>query len=87
MDIKGIIFKQIENQIESSVPEIKDGINSLIIEKIQSEEFEKRWATALNKKINLPGISEAAEQRLYELMIDKGTDLVAGVMKEVLDES
>ena len=51
----------------------------------QSKEFEKEWATAINKKINLPGLNEKAEQVIFEKMIDKGTDIVAGVMTKILE--
>jgi hypothetical protein len=57
-----------------------------VIETIQSKEFETEWATAINQKINLPGLNERAEQVIFEKMIDKGTDLVAGVMSKILEE-
>ena len=37
-----------------------------IIEKIQSEEFEKEWATAINDKVNLPLLNEEQEQKVFE---------------------
>ena len=63
--------------------EIKN-IENLLIEKIQSEEVEKAWADALNKGINLPFLNEAQEQKVFEEIIDKGTDIIAGVMRTML---
>ena len=85
MDIKSIVVSEITKQAEASVPQLKKAINDYVIETIQSKEFEKEWATAINKKINLPGLNEKAEQVIFEKMIDKGTDLVASVMVRLLE--
>jgi len=84
MDIKSIVLNQLVKQVEASVPDMKDGIEDLIIEKIQSEEFEEKWASEINKKINLPFLNEEQEQKVFETMIDKGTDVFAAVLKELL---
>ena len=84
MDIKSIVIGELTKQVESSIPQLSAGLETLIINKIQSEEFEKEWATAINKKINLPLMNEEQEQELFENLIDKGTDIVAGIMKKLL---
>tara|TARA_R100001463_G_scaffold26130_3_gene61349 strand:+ start:5339 stop:5602 length:264 start_codon:yes stop_codon:yes gene_type:complete len=84
MDIKSIVIGELTKQVESSIPQLSAGLEALIIDKIQSEEFEKEWATAINKKINLPLMNEEQEQELFENLIDKGTDIVAGIMKKLL---
>ena len=84
MDIKGIVLQEITKQVEASVPQLQAGIESFIIEKIQSEEFEKEWATAINEKINLPLLNEEQEQEVFEKLVDKGTDLVASVFARML---
>lgn len=84
MDIKSIVIGELTKQVESSIPQLSAGLEALIIQKIQSEEFEKEWATAINKKINLPLMNEEQEQELFENLIDKGTDIVAGIMKKLL---
>ena len=84
MDIKSIVLNQLVKQAEAAVPDMKDGIEDLIIEKIQSEEFEEKWASEINKKINLPFLNEEQEQKVFETMIDKGTDVFAAVLKELL---
>ena len=57
-----------------------------MIEKIQSEELEKAWATELNERINLPFLNEEQEQKVFEEIVDKGTDIVAGVMRSMLSK-
>ena len=84
MDIKSIVLSQVTKQVEASIPELQTGIEKFIISTIQSKEFEKKWATAINEKINLPGINEKAEQVLFEKMVDKGTDVIAGIMSSIL---
>ena len=84
MDIKSIVLSQVTKQVEASIPELQNGIENFIISTIQSKEFEKKWATAINEKINLPGINEKAEQVLFEKMVDKGTDVIAGIMSSIL---
>lgn len=84
MNIKSVVLGEITKQVEASIPELQKGLEALVIEKIQSKEFEKEWATALNKKLNLPFLNEEQEQELFETMIDKGTDIVAGIMSKLL---
>ena len=84
MDIKSIIIQSMVKHAESAVPELKGGIEDLIIQKIQSEEFEEKWASEINKKINLPFLNEEQEQKVFETIIDKGTDVFASVLKELL---
>ena len=84
MNLKNLVISEITNQIESSIPAVQDGIEQLIIEKLQSEEVEKEWATVINSKINLPLMNEAQEQELFEKMIDKGTDILAAVIRKAL---
>lgn len=84
MDIKSIIIQSMVKHAESAVPELKGGIEDLIIQKIQSEEFEEKWASEINKKINLPFLNEEQEQKVFETIIDKGTDVFASVLRELL---
>ena len=87
MDIKSIVLNEITKQIESSVPSMKDGIEDLIIQKIQSEEVEEKCASEINKKINLPFLNEEQEQKVFETIIDKGTDVFAAVLKQLLKKA
>ena len=84
MDVKSIVIQSMVKHAESAVPELKGGIEDLIIQKIQSEEFEEKWASEINKKINLPFLNEEQEQKVFETIIDKGTDVFASVLRELL---
>ena len=84
MDIKAIVLGEITNHIEASMPTVKNGIEEYMIEKIQSEEVEKEWATAINEKINLPWLNEEQEQKVFEEVLDKGTDILAAVLRKVI---
>tara|TARA_Y100000114_G_scaffold126013_1_gene122289 strand:+ start:1817 stop:2080 length:264 start_codon:yes stop_codon:yes gene_type:complete len=86
MDIKSIVVGEITKQAEASVPQLKKAINDYVIETIQSKEFEEEWATAINKKINIPWMNEEQEQEMFEKLIDKGTDIFAGVMIKILEK-
>jgi len=48
---------------------------------ITSDEFADKIATAINKKINIPFVSEEKEQLLFERVVDVVTDLMEGVFK------
>jgi len=84
MDIKSIVLSELTKQVEATVPQLQSGIENFIIEKIQSEEFKVEWASAINEKVNLPILNEAQEQEVFEMMVDKGTDLVASVLSRLL---
>ena len=84
MDIKSIVIGELTKKVESSILQLSAGLEALIIQKIQSKEFEEEWATAINKKINIPWMNEEQEQELFENLIDKGTDIVAGIMSKLL---
>ena len=84
MDIKSIVVGEITKQVEASIPQLTNGLESLVISKIQSKEFEKESATAINSKLNLPLMNEAQEQELFETLVDKGTDILAGIMSKLL---
>ena len=84
MDIKSIVVGEITKQVEASIPQLTNGLESLVISKIQSKEVEKEWATAINSKLNLPLMNEAQEQELFETLVDKGTDILAGIMSKLL---
>ena len=84
MDIKAIVLEQVTKHVAAAVPDVKDGIEQLLIEKIQSKEVEEAWATELNERINLPFLNEKQEQQVFEEIVDKGTDIVAGIMRTML---
>tara|TARA_Y100000593_G_C4262868_1_gene313168 strand:+ start:927 stop:1193 length:267 start_codon:yes stop_codon:yes gene_type:complete len=84
MDIKSIVVGEVTKQIEASIPELQNGIEAFVINKVQSKEFEKEWASEINRKVNLPWLNEEQEQELFETLVDKGTDIVAGILSKLL---
>jgi len=48
---------------------------------IASDEFADKIATAINKKIDIPFVSEEKEQVFFERVVDIVTDLMEGVFK------
>ena len=48
---------------------------------IASDEFGDKIATAINKKIDIPFVSEEKEQIFFERVVDIVTDLMEGVFK------
>jgi hypothetical protein len=84
IDIKSIVMEQVTKHIEEAMPGVKEGIEQLLIEKIQSKEVEKAWADELNRRINLPFLNESQEQKVFEEIVDKGTDVIAGVIGAML---
>ncbi len=51
------------------------------IKSLGSDEMAERIATAINKKIDIPFVSEEKEQIFFEKIIDVVTDVIEGVFK------
>ena len=73
MDIKKMLMEAAEAQADK----VKDDMMSAL----NSEEMEKEIASAINKKIDIPFVSEEKEQQFFERVVDIVTDLVAGLFK------
>tara|TARA_R100001530_G_C4300853_1_gene150443 strand:+ start:789 stop:1016 length:228 start_codon:yes stop_codon:yes gene_type:complete len=73
MDIKKMLMEAAEVQADK----VKDDMMSAL----NSEEMEKEIASAINKKIDIPFVSEEKEQQFFEKVVDIVTDLVAGLFK------
>ena len=71
MDLKAILVAAAESQADK----VKDDMMSVL----NSKEMEKKIASAINEKINLPFIPEDKEQELFEKIVDVVTDLIAGI--------
>ena len=52
-----------------------------MMDHIGSEEMSDRIATAINKKIDIPFVSEEKEQVFFEKVVDVVTDIVEGLFK------
>tara|TARA_R110002167_G_scaffold233769_2_gene438965 strand:- start:344 stop:571 length:228 start_codon:yes stop_codon:yes gene_type:complete len=73
MDFK----KMLMNMAEEQANKMQDEAMGFIA----SDEFADKIATMINKKINIPFVSEEKEQLLFEKIVDVVTDLMEGVFK------
>mgnify|MGYP003133871853 FL=1 len=73
MDIKKMFIEMAESQAD----QMKDDMMS----KLASDEMSEKIATAINKKIDIPFVSEDKEQIFFEKVVDVVTDILAGMFK------
>jgi len=73
MDIKKMFVEMAESQAD----QMKDDMMS----KLASDEMSEKIATAINKKIDIPFVSEDKEQIFFEKVVDVVTDILAGMFK------
>ena len=73
MDIKSMLIKLAEEQAQKMQEE---AVNLL-----GSDEMTEKIATAINKRIDIPFVSEDKEQIFFEKMVDVVTDILEGVFK------
>ena len=73
MDIKSMLVKLAEEQADKMKEE---AMNHLA-----SDEMTESIATAINKRIDIPFVSEEKEQIFLEKCVDVVTDIVEGLFK------
>ena len=73
MDIKSILIKLAEEQAEKMQEEA--------VKHLGSEEMTEKIASAINKRIDIPFVSEDKEQIFFEKVVDVVTDILEGVFK------
>ena len=73
MDIKSMLVKIEEQQADKMQEEA--------IKSLGSDEMAEKIATAINKRIDIPFVSEEKEQIFFEKIIDVVTDVIEGVFK------
>ena len=73
MDFKKMLLEMAEKQAEKMQDEAMGFL--------ASKKFEKEVASKINKKIDIPFVSEAKEQLFFEKFVDVVTDLLQGVFK------
>ena len=73
MDIKSMLVKLAEEQADKMKEE---AMNHLA-----SDEMTESIATAINKRIDIPFVSEEKEQIFFEKCVDVITDIVEGLFK------
>lgn len=73
MDFKLIMLKVAEQQA--------DVFKDKAIAWVQSDEFQDELASKINKKIDIPFVSEEKEQIFFEKCVDLVADIVEGLFK------
>ena len=73
MDIKSMLVKLAEEQADKMKEEAMNHLSS--------DEMSESIATAINKKIDIPFVSEEKEQIFCEKMVDVVTDVIEGLFK------
>ena len=53
-----------------------------MVEHIQSDDFKEKLASKINKKIDIPFVSEEKEQIFFEKCVDLVTDVIEGLVKK-----
>jgi len=74
MDFKTIMLSVAESQAE----QFKDKA----VAWVQSEEFQEELASKINKKIDIPFVSEDKEQVFFEKCVDLVADIIEGLFKD-----
>ena len=73
MDIKSMLLKLAEEQAEK--------MQEQAMEHLASDEMSEQIASAINKRIDIPFVSEDKEQIFFEKVMDVVTDMLEGVFK------
>ena len=73
MDIKSMLLKLAEEQAEK--------MQEQAMEHLASDEMSEQIASAINKRIDIPFVSEEKEQIFFEKVVDVVTDVLEGGFK------
>ena len=73
LDIKSMLIKLAEGQAEKMQEEA--------VKHLGSDEMTEKIASAINKRIDIPFVSEDKEQIFFEKVVDVVTDVLEGVFK------
>ena len=74
MSLKLIALKLAEKQA--------DELGKKAVEWVQSKEFQEELATKINKKIDIPFVSEEKEQIFFEKCVDLVADIIEGFFED-----
>ena len=74
LDIKTLLVKLAEEQAEKMQEEA--------VKHLGSDEMADKIATAINKRIDIPFVSEEKEQIFFEKVVGVVTDIIEGVFKK-----
>jgi hypothetical protein len=75
---KAILVGLIDKAKDEIVEKYADGM----IEHLQSDEYKEKIASKINKKIDIPFVSEEKEQVFFEKIVDLVTDIVEGIVRK-----
>ena len=73
LDIKSMLIKLAEEQAEKMQEEA--------VRHLGSDEMSEKIATAINKRVDIPFVSEEKEQIFFEKVVDVVTDVLEGIFK------
>ena len=73
LDIKSMLIKLAEEQAEKMQEEA--------VKHLGSDEMSEKIATAINKRVDIPFVSEEKEQIFFEKVVDVVTDVLEGIFK------
>ena len=68
--------------IDKAKDAIVDQYASNMVDHVQSDDFKEKLATKINKKIDIPFVSEEKEQVFFEKCVDLVTDVIEGLVKK-----
>ena len=74
LDIKSMLVKLAEEQAEKMQEEA--------VKHLGSDEMAEKIATSINKRLDIPFVSEEKEQIFFEKIVDVITDVIEGVFKK-----
>ena len=58
-------------------------IKKFLIERIKSEEIQKKYIELINKKLDIPNLSEEAETKLLNQIYDAGQEALIEIVENV----
>lgn len=73
MNLKKVMMDLAESQA--------DAMKDKMVAELGSDDMAKKIATAINKKIDIPFVSEEKEQLFFEKCVDVVTDIIEGMFK------
>ena len=68
--------------IDRAKDEIVEKYADNMVEHVQSNDFKEKLASKINKKIDIPFVSEEKEQVFFEKCVDLVTDVIEGIVKK-----
>lgn len=68
--------------IDKAKDEIVEKYADNMVDHVQSDDFKEKLASKINKKIDIPFVSEEKEQVFFEKCVDLVTDVIEGIVKK-----